>query len=129
MIEVPVSIGELLDKLSILEIKSRRITDSSKLANITKEMQMLTSLVRKNEFLGSDVTRDLYAELTNVNETLWDLEDSIRDKERNKCFDEEFVEISRSIYRQNDLRCDLKTKLNSKLGSKIFEEKGYARYE
>ena len=67
MIEVPVSIGELLDKLSILEIKSRRIMDSSKLANITKEMQMLTSLVRKNEFLGSDVTRDLYEELTKVN--------------------------------------------------------------
>ena len=129
MIEVPVSIGELLDKLSILEIKSRRITDSSKLANITKEMQMLTSLVRRNEFLGSDMTRDLYTKLTEVNETLWDLEDSIRDKERNKCCDEEFVEISRSIYRQNDLRCNLKTKLNSKLGSEIFEEKGYAEYE
>ena len=103
--------------------------DSSKLANITKEMQMLTSLVNRNEFLGSVETHDLYTELTKVNETLWDLEDSIRDKERNKCFDEEFVEISRSIYRQNDLRCDLKTKLNSKLGSEIFEEKGYARYE
>ena len=129
MINVPVSIGELLDKMSILEIKSSRILDSEKLKNITRELDLLSNIVGENNFLELEETKVIYTELLDVNKTLWDLEDSIRDKERNKCFDEEFVEISRSIYRQNDLRCSLKTKLNSKLGSEIFEEKGYAEYE
>jgi len=125
-INVPISPGELLDKITILEIKSENIEDEVKLANVTTELKLL-NLIWENTSTDSDLG-DLKQELKDNNKALWDIEDKIRIKESNKEFDHVFVELARSVYIQNDKRADMKKIINLKLGSMIVEEKSYADY-
>ena len=125
-INVPISPGELLDKITILEIKSENIEDKEKLANVETELKLL-SLIWENTNPDSDLEA-LKQELKDNNKALWDIEDKIRIKESNKEFDHVFVELARSVYIQNDKRADTKKKINLKLGSMIVEEKSYADY-
>ncbi|MBT8113667.1 MAG: hypothetical protein KJO47_08310 [Gammaproteobacteria bacterium] len=125
-IKVPISPGELLDKITILEIKSENIEDKKKLANIETELKLL-SQIWGNTNPDSDLEA-LKQELKDNNKALWEIEDKIRIKESNKEFDHVFVELARSVYIQNDKRADTKKKINLKLGSMIVEEKSYADY-
>lgn len=125
-INVPISPGELLDKITILEIKSENIEDKEKLANVETELKLL-SQIWENTNPDSDLEA-LKQELKDNNKALWDIEDKIRIKESNKEFDHVFVELARSVYIQNDKRADTKKKINLKLGSMIVEEKSYADY-
>ena len=126
-IQVPVSPGEVLDKITILEIKSERMTDPKKLANVSIELKLL-----QNSWAAAvaddEVIRDLHIQLKEINETLWEIEDKIRDKEREKAFDEEFIKLARAVYITNDRRSEIKKNLNLHLGSQIIEEKSYQDY-
>ncbi len=124
---VPVSPGELLDKITILRIKAARIADPAKLANVRRELELLESTWRGSPFAAGDVAAD-EAALQAVNGRLWDIEDRIRDKERERAFDAEFVELARAVYVENDERAAIKKRINTALGSAIVEEKSYAAY-
>lgn len=126
-IKVPVSPGEVLDKITILEIKSERIGDPEKLSNVRTELSLLRE-TWANSIDEDDTIRALHAELKTINEKLWEIEDDIRDKERAKEFDERFIELARSVYFTNDRRSEVKKKLNLHLGSQIVEEKSYQDY-
>jgi len=126
-IRVPVSPGEVLDKITILEIKSERMSDPDKVANVRVELDLLQSTWSK-AVQEDDVIRGLHAQLKEINEKLWDIEDDIRDKERMKEFDERFIELARSVYFTNDRRSQIKKELNVHLGSRIIEEKSYQDY-
>lgn len=125
-INIPISPGELLDKITILEIKSENIADPEKRANVETELKLLSQIW---ESTSPDAALDgLKQELKDNNKALWDIEDKIRIKESNKEFDHVFVELARSVYIQNDKRANTKKKINLKLGSMIVEEKSYADY-
>jgi len=126
-IHVPVSPGEVLDKITILEIKSERMTDPEKVANVRVELALLQE-TWSQAVSEDDVIRDLHAQLKEINEALWEIEDDIRDKERVKEFDQRFIELARSVYFTNDRRSEVKKKLNLHLGSQIIEEKSYQDY-
>jgi transcriptional regulator of nitric oxide reductase len=126
-IRVPVSPGEVLDKITILEIKSERMTDPEKVANVRVELALLQQ-TWSQAVTEDDVIRDLHAQLKEINEALWEIEDDIRDKERVKEFDQRFIELARSVYFTNDRRSEVKKKLNLHLGSQIIEEKSYQDY-
>ena len=126
-IHVPVSPGEVLDKITILEIKSERMTDPDKVANVRVELALLQE-TWSHAVSEDDVIRDLHAQLREINEALWEIEDDIRDKERVKEFDQRFIELARSVYFTNDRRSEVKKKLNLHLGSQIIEEKSYQDY-
>jgi hypothetical protein len=124
---VPISPGELLDKITILEIKSERISDPGKVKNVRLELSLL------NETWSSSVSADetvlrIHSELKNINEALWEIEDDIRDKEKAREFDQQFVDLARSVYVTNDKRAAAKKELNTYLGSDIVEEKSYQDY-
>ncbi|MGH8021747.1 MAG: DUF6165 family protein [Opitutaceae bacterium] len=124
---VPVSFGELLDKISILEIKGAHIRDEAKLANIRRELEAL----RRTWLSAPESKRDIaarYAALKQVNERLWKIEDDIRLKERAGAFDDEFIRLARSVYFENDERARIKREINAALGSKFIEEKSYEGY-
>lgn len=123
----PVSPGELLDKLTILEVKSERISDPDKLTNVRHERELLEG-VWKDSGLSNDSVMNLKVQLKAINEALWDIEDDIRDCERDGDFGEKFVELARSVYRTNDRRSEVKKAINLELGSAIVEEKSYADY-
>jgi hypothetical protein len=128
---VPVSWGELLDKITILQIKSERMTDAAKLANVRHELDLLVSvsdrqLVRP---AGLDDLDDLLAALRQVNERLWDIEDAIRLREKQQDFGAGFVTLARAVYQTNDRRAALKHRINTLLGSQVVEEKSYQPYE
>ena len=127
-ISVPVSPGELLDKVTILRIKSRRMSDAAKLANVRIELNVLEETWAASAYAKVDIAADVNA-LLEVNERLWVIEDDIRDKERAKEFDAEFVRLARAIYFENDERAAIKRRINVKLGSTIVEEKSYASYK
>jgi hypothetical protein len=127
-IRVPVSPGELLDKITILRIKSSRMRDASKLANVRTELEALEQLWNASPYAAIDVTSDVGALLA-VNERLWTIEDDIRDKERALTFDAEFVRLARAVYIENDERAAIKRRLNVRLGSSLVEEKSYAEYK
>jgi hypothetical protein len=127
-IMVPISPGELLDKITILRIKSKRMADPKKLANVTRELEALEKTWRESRYAAADVAADLEALLA-VNERLWVIEDDIRDKERARSFDAEFVRLARSVYVENDERAAIKRRLNVALGSSLIEEKSYADYK
>ena len=124
---IPVSWGELVDKITILEIKSERLTDTKALLNVRKELDLLSRIFSD---AGQAVTRirDLKTQLRKINETLWVIEDSIREKERTKSFDGEFIELARSVYVSNDERARIKREINKALGSDLMEEKSYSAY-
>jgi len=124
---VKTSPGEYLDKLTILEIKSERMSDPAKLANVRRELELLRDDWAASPLARHDVSA-LVGELKAVNEALWEIEDRIRLKEAEKAFDDEFIELARSVYRTNDRRAALKRELNVRLGSEIVEEKSYADY-
>jgi hypothetical protein len=124
-VSVQVSVGELADKITILRIKSRKIVDPRKLANITKELNVLEAVFTN---LTPPVPNHLVDELEAVNLKLWDIEDHIRDKERAKLFDQEFITLARAVYVTNDHRFEVKAKINDAVGSKLREEKSYQPY-
>lgn len=124
---VPVSWGEIIDKITILEIKAERLTDAGKLANVTKELNELVA-VREREFPNHGALAKLAAELKAINEKLWVVEDDIRDCERAKDFGAKFVELARAVYFTNDERAAVKRQVNELLGSALVEEKSYAPY-
>lgn len=124
---IPVSPGELLDKLTILEIKLGRMADEAKLVNVRREHERLSRAWRESDFDGKDVD-GLRERLREVNEVLWDIEDAIREEERRKLFGERFVELARSVYLRNDERAAIKRRINLALGSQLVEEKSYREY-
>lgn len=124
---VPISPGELLDKITILRIKSERMTDQAKLVNVRHERALLEQTWREVAHSGIDISVEERA-LQAVNAKLWDLEDDIREKELQQDFDKEFIELARAVYLSNDERAALKKRINQKLGSKIVEEKSYTDY-
>ena len=126
--KVEISNGELLDKITILELKLEKIKDKEKLVNIQKEFDTLNPLVE--ELFEKNDTQLLhhYAELAHINGQLWDIEDWIRDCEREKRFDKEFVELARSVYITNDKRCEVKKIINLMTSSGLVEEKSYKDY-
>jgi vacuolar-type H+-ATPase subunit I/STV1 len=126
-VNVTVSVGELLDKITILQIKQERIQDPRKRANVTKELNLLT-MVRDAQLSMTGEIVDLITELKSVNESLWDIEDKIRDCERAKDFGDQFISLARAVYLTNDRRAALKTRLNSLTGSAVVEEKSYQAY-
>lgn len=126
-ISVPVSYGELIDKLTILEIKAERIGDAAKLANVRTELAMLGETWRGAPASRTDISHER-AQLRAVNEALWDIEDRIRVKEKAKAFDAEFIELARSVYVRNDERAAVKRAINTRLGSTLVEEKSYEDY-
>ncbi len=126
-ITVGVSLGEFLDKLTILQIKAERMRDPGKLANVRKELDLLTQTWNRSPFAAADI-REPLARLKAVNEKLWDIEDRIRLKESQGAFDAEFIELARAVYHSNDERAAIKRELNVRLGSALVEEKSYADY-
>jgi hypothetical protein len=127
-IRVPISPGELIDKITILEIKSERMTDAKKVANVRTELEMLLNTWQASHYATVDIASE-WSSLKEINTKLWIVEDDIRDKERAKQFDARFIELARAVYVINDERAAVKRKINDKLGSKIVEEKSYADYK
>jgi hypothetical protein len=121
---VPISVGELFDKISILEIKAEAITDPVQHANVMRELAALDA-VRGREIAAAPELETLHAELQSVNRALWRIEDDIRAVERAGQFDDRFIELARSVYRNNDRRAILKRRINQFTGSDIVEEKSY----
>jgi chorismate mutase len=125
---IPISPGELLDKITILQIKSERITDATKVANVKTELGMLEQ-VWSEAVSDDEQIRALKRELKSVNEALWEIEDDIRDEERNRRFGERFIELARAVYVTNDERANAKKEVNLHLNSSIVEEKSYQDYK
>lgn len=124
---VPISPGELLDKITILEIKSERIDDLQKVANVRHELGLLSKVW--SDTVSEDQTiSDLHKQLKTINEELWEIEDDIRDEERQNSFGERFIELARAVYVTNDKRAQAKKEVNLHLGSEIVEEKSYKDY-
>jgi hypothetical protein len=121
---IPVSLGELLDKITILEIKVLHL-DGEGLGNVVQELSLLRQVLGD---LALPLEQDRYLELKSVNQSLWTIEDAIRDKERQGQFDGEFVQLARQVYVQNDRRASLKRQINQAYGSELCEEKAYASY-
>ena len=124
--KIEISIGELVDKVSILSIKMQKITDEEKLANIRKEFEILSNSM---ETIGITAESGEFKRLKAINLVLWDIEDKIRLKEARKEFDDEFIQLARSVYIQNDQRFELKSKINRSHGSELVEEKEYVDYK
>jgi hypothetical protein len=124
---IPVSWGELIDKITILEIKRINIKQPNALANIDKELYFLTDIL-KNHSNVSELTKDFKLQLLDVNKLLWQIEDDIRGKEIKQEFDIEFIELARKVYRLNDLRAKVKKTINQILNSELFEEKSYKNF-
>jgi len=124
--KVEVSNGELLDKLSILEIKSEKITDSGKLKNVNKERKVLLKEMKKIPSFSE--IENLHKELRQINEKLWDIEDELRNLEKQKRFDNTFIELARSVYYTNDQRSVIKKNINRITKSSLIEEKSYEKY-
>ena len=127
-INVPVSPGELLDKITILRIKSSRMSDAKKVANVRIELKVLEETWSASPYAKADISADVTALLL-VNERLWVIEDNIRDKERAQEFDADFIRLARAVYFENDERAAIKRRINTKLGSDLVEEKSYADYK
>ena len=124
IINAPISIGELVDKITILEIKKNKL-QNSKLGNVLKELSFLRKLMAKHQI---EITDDLFTQLKEINLTLWNIEDQIRIKEKNKEFDNIFIELARSVYFANDKRSEIKKRIYRLSNSEITEEKSYAEY-
>lgn len=127
LISVPVSFGELIDKITILEIKSAQIRDPAKLVNVRDELELLNATWAQNPASQTDIA-DERSRLKAVNEALWEIEDNIRVKEKAQEFDTKFIALARSVYVRNDERAAIKRAINLKLGSRLVEEKSYQDY-
>ena len=124
--KIEVSIGEIVDKLSILQIKKDNITDEVKLENINKEYVYLHEIVFSQLKINYN---DDYSKLLDVNKSLWVIEDKLRDKERDESFDDDFIQLARSVYFTNDKRAEIKKEINITYGSLFVEEKSYSNYK
>ena len=123
--QIEISIGELVDKVTVLQIKSERIKDKQKLINVNKELEVLNDSLSRAVISVESIE---YMELKKVNEELWEIEDNIRIKEKKEEFDKEFVDLARSVYFRNDVRAEIKKKINLLTGSDLVEEKEYVDY-
>ena len=120
----PISVGELLDKISILELKAEAIAEPARRANVMRELAALRA-VRDSDIAASPLLEALCTELKAVNRLLWQVEDALRERERDGCFDTSFVELARSVYRHNDRRAAIKRRINELTGSELIEEKSH----
>ena len=127
LLSIPVSVGEIMDKITILEIKAERILDAEKLANVTAELDTLRPLVT-HDALNTASIKALVAELKDINEALWDIEDNVREREYAKDFGEAFIALARAVYVTNDKRAEVKKQINLATGSTLIEEKSYEDY-
>jgi hypothetical protein len=127
LIQTPVSYGELIDKMTILQIKLQEIKDDAKLANVRNELELLDATWKNDKASDTDIAEET-ARLLAVNQRLWKIEDDIRMKERAQAFDQEFIQLARSVYIENDERAAIKREINVKLGSTLVEEKSYQDY-
>jgi hypothetical protein len=125
---VPISPGELIDKITILEIKSARMMDAAKLHNVRTELALLNETWQASAFSRQADIAEEWTRLRDVNGQLWEIEDEIRDKERAGEFDARFIELARAVYVTNDERAAAKRRINTKLGSALVEEKSYREY-
>ena len=126
IINTPVSLGELVDKISILHIKNTNIKDHEKLLLVKEELSLLQQTL--NDHVNSDQIKPFLDSLIDINSKLWVIEDEIRDCERDKNFDQKFIDLARSVYFTNDKRSEIKYEINKKFGSKIVEVKSYEKY-
>ena len=126
IINTPVSLGELVDKISILHIKNTNIKDNEKLLLVKEELSLLQQTL--NDHVNSDQIKPFLDSLIDINSKLWVIEDDIRDCEREKIFDQKFIDLARSVYFTNDKRSEIKLEINKKFGSKIVEVKSYEKY-
>ena len=126
IINTPISLGELVDKISILMIKKKNISDSIKLEHVAKELEFLQKTLK--EYISEDKINKFVQELVNINSTLWKIEDDIRECERNKLFDQTFIDLARSVYFTNDERAKVKNDINKTFGSELVEVKSYEEY-
>ena len=126
IINIPISLGELIDKISILVIKEKKIKDEKKNNLIREELTLLRKTL--NEAANNNSINNYLNQLIDVNSALWKIEDEIRDCEKNKKFDQKFIELARSVYITNDKRAEIKLEINKKFGSKIVEVKSYKKY-
>ncbi len=126
LIKTPVSLGEIVDKISILMVKQKKIDDPKKLDNVNKELSMLQDTISRNVKL--DEINIYLKELIDINSKLWVIEDDIRDCERKKQFDQKFIDLARSVYFTNDKRAKVKLEINEKFGSELVEVKSYEKY-
>ena len=126
IINTPISLGELIDKISILLIKERKITDVKKIDLIHEELALLKKTL--NKVTKDSAIDDYLNQLTDINSALWKIEDELRDCEKNKEFDKKFIDLARSVYITNDKRAEIKLEINNKFGSKIVEVKSYTKY-
>ena len=126
LINVPISLGELVDKISILIVKQKNITDENKLNDVKKELKFLQDTLVK--YVTNDEISNYLSELIKINSKLWIIEDDIRDCERKKEFDEKFIKLARSVYVTNDKRASIKLDINKKFGSELVEVKSYEQY-
>jgi hypothetical protein len=122
-----ISVGELLDKISILEIKQKNLKDNEKIKIVNKELESLNMTLKKDVTMTEEI-QSLYQDLKKINSMLWDIEDEKRDCERNKDFGDKFIELARSVYIENDNRAKIKNKINQLSGSNISEVKSYDKY-
>lgn len=129
MVEIPVSLGELIDKITILFIKRKYINDFDKLRNVNQEYDLLITKWKSLKEYSEESLGHLVTSLANVNERIWFVEDAIRDHERRQDFGEDFIKLARSVYTLNDERANIKRQINLRLGSQIYEEKSYAKYK
>jgi len=127
LINTPISLGELVDKISILMIKKKNISDSIKLEHVAKELEFLQKTLK--EYISEDKINKFVQELVNINSKLWKIEDDIRECERNKDFGDEFVRLARAVYFTNDKRSDVKKSINLLTESGFVEEKSYEDYK
>jgi|TARA_B100000513_G_scaffold3947_1_gene2233 hypothetical protein len=126
LINTPISLGELVDKISILMIKKKNISDSIKLQHVNKELEFLQKTLKK--YISEDEINDFLLKLVNINSKLWDIEDDIRECERKKLFDQTFIDLARSVYFTNDERAKVKNDINKTFGSELVEVKSYEEY-
>ena len=126
LINTPISLGELVDKISILIIKKKNISDSIKLEHVTKELDFLQKTLK--EYISEDKINKFIQELININSKLWKIEDDIRECERKKIFDQTFIDLARSVYFTNDERAKVKNDINKTFGSELVEVKSYEEY-
>ena len=126
IINIPISLGELIDKISILLIKERKITDVKKIDLIHEELTLLKKTL--NKVTKDSAIDDYLNQLIDINSALWKIEDELRDCEKNKEFDKKFIDLARSVYITNDKRAEIKLEINNKFGSKIVEVKSYTKY-
>ena len=126
IINIPVSLGELVDKISILQIKRKNIRDKEKEKLINKELSLLKKTLKNS--LNDNLIKKYLDELIKINSKLWRIEDDLREHERKKIFDQEFIELARSVYLTNDKRSHVKLEINKKFGSQIIEVKSYKKY-